>query len=75
MKNPHQIINECQKHGEPTFTIRAKDRASIVALETYRIIIEESDKVNPEYKEEIRQIVNDFHQWQCQNQHVTRLPD
>ena len=31
MKNPIQIINECAKIGEPTFTIRAKDRASIVA--------------------------------------------
>jgi len=74
-KNPHQIINECAKSGEPTFTIRAKDRASIVAIEAYRLIIEQSDKINPEFKDEIRSIVNDFHLWQAENQHVTRMPD
>lgn len=74
MKNPIQIINECAKTGEPTFTIRAKDRASIVAIEAYIVVIENS-KVNPEFKEELKQIANDFHAWQSQNQHITRMPD
>jgi hypothetical protein len=74
MKNPIQIINECRQTGEPTFTIRAKDRASVVALEAYIVVIENSN-VNPEFKEELKQIANDFHLWQAGNQHKTRLPD
>lgn len=73
-KNPIQIINECAKTGEPTFTIRAKDRASIVALEAYIVVIENSN-VNDEFKEDLKQISNDFHEWQYKNQHKTRLPD
>jgi len=73
-KNQIQIINECRKSGEPTFTIRAKDRASVVALEAYFVIISQG-KCNPEFLEEIRQITNDFHLWQAENKHVTRMPD
>lgn len=74
MKNPIQIINECAKTGEPTFTIRAKDRASVVALEAYLIVIENSN-CNAEFKEELKQIANEFHLWQSEHQSITRLPD
>ena len=74
MKNPIQIIHECSRNNEPTFTFRAKDRASIIALETYLLVIEDRNS-NPEFKQEVRDIVNSFHLWQIQNQHLTRMPD
>ncbi len=73
-KNPVQIINECRKSGEPTFTIRAKDRASVVALEAYFLMVQEAGS-NPEFAEEIRHIANEFHLWQSKNQETTRMPD
>jgi hypothetical protein len=73
-KNPFQIINECHKKGEPVFVIRAKDRASVVALEAY-LLVTSYGHCNPEFMEEIKQIVNDFHLWQSQNQEDTRMPD
>lgn len=74
MKNPNQIVHECQKREEPVFVLRAKDRASVVALEAYYLMVSEAG-CNAEFAEEVRQIANNFHLWQAQNRDKTRIPD
>lgn len=73
-KNPAQIIHECNKNGEPVFVLRAKDRASVVALEAYFLMVSEAG-CNETFTEEVRDIANQFHLWQSQNLDKTRIPD
>lgn len=59
MKNPIQMIKQCNEKDEPYFLLRGQDLCAIAAIEKY--YEEVKDKVDdPYFIEEIEEIMKDF---------------
>lgn len=73
MKNIIRMLNSAQKNNEPIFILRAKDKNSIEAIETY---LKECKNSSPkQHIKEIEQILLEFKEWQKENPKKTKYPD
>lgn len=74
IKTGESIIKEAKNNGEPTFTIRAKDIASMAALFHYK---EECRRIGceNEFINDIERIIDEFLLWRKHNKIELKRPD
>jgi len=72
MKNPIQMIKQCNEKDEPYFLLRGQDICALPAIETYYENVK--DKVNDSrFIEEIEEIMKDFRAYSEEQQ--MHIPD
>lgn len=74
MKDQIQIIKSARQEKEPTFTLRAKDKCSIIALAAYNVACKVMG-VNSEHVIETNEIYRNFIDYQFHNPDKVKLPD
>ena len=72
MKNPIQMIKQCQANEEPYFILRGKDVCALSAIKKYNETVK-AKVSNSYFKEEIDQIMRDFETFA--QQEGVALPD
>jgi hypothetical protein len=72
MKNPIQMIKQCNEKDEPYFLLRGQDVCALPAIEAYYEAIKQQVK-DPYFIEEIEEIMKDFHAYLAEQQ--THIPD
>lgn len=72
MKNPIQMIKQCNANDEPYFLLRGKDICALPAIEAYYDAIKDKVK-DPYFVEEIEEIMKDFHAYREEQE--THIPD
>jgi len=75
MKNAVELLKSAWDNGEPTFSFRAKDRHTLVALSAYYVSILGDETVSDKFKLEIENILDEFHAWQTTNPDKVKSPD
>lgn len=75
MKNVTELLKAAQENNEPTFTFRAKDKHSLIAIKTYQCAVENDHWVTDEFQREIRMIALEFELWQMKNEGKVEVPD
>jgi hypothetical protein len=73
-KNPIEMIKAANAEGEPTFTIRAKDKISLEVLKRYYHSCCLAD-CSDEYCNAILDILSEFEEWRDTNHEKIKLPD
>jgi hypothetical protein len=73
MKNPIQMIKQCNDKDEPYFLLRGQDICALAAIETYyrEVLQHVSDSY---FIEEIEEIMKDFRAYQ-EELSRTKVPD
>jgi hypothetical protein len=74
MKNPIQMIKQCNENDEPYFLLRGKDLCALPAIEKYYEIVKTVVK-DPYFVEEIEEIMKDFHAFRREQEQQTHIPD
>lgn len=72
MKNPIQMIKQCNEKDEPYFLLRGQDLCALPAIETYYENVKDKVK-DPRFIEEIEEIMKDFRAYLEEQQ--THVPD
>lgn len=72
MKNPIQMIKQCNINDEPYFLLRGKDICALTAIEAYYNQVKEKVK-DPYFIEEIEEIMKDFKAFS--EEQGARIPD
>lgn len=72
MKNPIQMIKQCNEKDEPYFLLRGQDICALPAIETYYENVKDKVK-DPRFIEEIEEIMKDFRTYLEEQQ--THVPD
>ncbi|MDO4703247.1 MULTISPECIES: hypothetical protein [Tannerella] len=72
MKNPIQMIKQCNEKDEPYFLLRGQDICALPAIETYYENVKDKVK-DPRFIEEIEEIMKDFRAYLEEQQ--THVPD
>lgn len=72
MKNPIQMIKQCNINEEPYFLLRGKDICALTAIEAYYKEVKEKVK-DPYFIEEIEEIMKDFKAFS--EEQGARIPD
>jgi hypothetical protein len=75
MKNPIIMIAKAQEEGQPTFTLLAQDKHSIVAINSYFQSVWDDPEISEKFKNDILRINNAFEIWQSNNANQVKLPD
>ncbi|MDR2473711.1 MAG: hypothetical protein LBD53_09180 [Tannerella sp.] len=74
MKNPIQMIKQCNDNDEPYFLLRGKDLCALPAIEKYYDMVKFVVK-DPYFIEEIEQIMMDFRAFRAEQEQKTHIPD
>ena len=72
MKNPIQMIKQCNEKDEPYFLLRGQDICALPAIETYYENVKDKVK-DPRFIKEIEEIMKDFRAYLEEQQ--THVPD
>ncbi|MCD7931895.1 MAG: hypothetical protein LUE98_06005 [Tannerellaceae bacterium] len=72
MKNPIQMIKQCNEKDEPYFLLRGQDVCALPAIEAYFEAIKTQVK-DPYFIEEIEEIMKDFRAYREEQE--THIPD
>jgi hypothetical protein len=72
MKNPIQMIKQCNEKDEPYFLLRGQDVCALPAIEAYYEAIRKQVK-DPYFVEEVEEIMKDFRAYLEEQQ--THIPD
>ncbi|MCD8043665.1 MAG: hypothetical protein LUH10_11440 [Tannerellaceae bacterium] len=72
MKNPIQMIKQCNEKDEPYFLLRGQDVCALPAIEAYFEAIKMQVK-DPYFIEEIEEIMKDFRAYREEQE--THIPD
>ena len=73
MKNPIQMIKQCEEKEEPYFVLRGQDVCALAAIETYYEEVRNKVK-DPYFIEEIEEIMKDFRAYREEVSN-TKIPD
>lgn len=73
MKNPIQMIKQCNEKEEPYFLLRGQDLCALAAIETYYHEVKQRVK-DPYFIEEIEEIMKDFRAYREELDRV-KIPD
>jgi hypothetical protein len=73
MKNPIQMIKQCNEKDEPYFLLRGQDICALPALETYYKEVRRHGS-NTFFIEEIEEIIKDFRAYRKELSQ-TKVPD
>lgn len=73
MKNPIQMIKQCNEKDEPYFLLRGQDICALAAIETYYNEVKQR-VTNPYFLEEIEEIMKDFRAYREEVER-TKIPD
>lgn len=73
MKNPIQMIKQCNEKDEPYFLLRGQDICALAAIETYYGEVKQKVK-DPYFIEEIEEIMKDFRAYREEVER-TKIPD
>ncbi|MDR3129174.1 MAG: hypothetical protein LBU03_02865 [Tannerellaceae bacterium] len=73
MKNPIQMIKQCNEKDEPYFLLRGQDICALAAIETYYQEVLHH-VTNSYFIEEIEEILKDFRAYREELSH-TKVPD
>lgn len=73
MKNPIQMIKQCNANEEPYFLLRGQDLCALAAIETYYNEVKGKVK-DPYFIEEIEEIMKDFRAYREEVER-TKIPD
>lgn len=75
-KNPIEMIQKAGQNGEPTFTLRAKDKFSTVVIQHYISLLElYPESTNQEHVAGVKEIHQEFLTWREQNEDKIKIPD
>ncbi|MDR1813842.1 MAG: hypothetical protein LBR18_03220 [Tannerella sp.] len=74
MKNPIQMIKQCNENEEPYFLLRGKDLCALPAIEKYYEMVKAVVK-DPYFIEEIEEIMKDFRAFRLEQEQKTHIPD
>lgn len=72
MKNPIQMIKQCNEKDEPYFLLRGQDICALSAIETYYENVKDKVK-DSRFIEEIEEIMKDFRAYSEEQQ--MHIPD
>ena len=72
MKNPIQMIKQCNEKDEPYFLLRGQDICALPAIETYYENVKDKEK-DSRFIEEIEEIMKDFRAYSEEQQ--MHIPD
>lgn len=72
MKNPIQMIKQCNEKDEPYFLLRGQDICTLPAIETYYENVKDKVK-DSRFIEEIEEIMKDFRAYSEEQQ--MHIPD
>ncbi|AEW22262.1 hypothetical protein TFKS16_2385 [Tannerella forsythia KS16] len=72
MKNPIQMIKQCNEKDEPYFLLRGQDICALPAIETYYENVKDKVK-DSRFIEEIEEIMKDFRAYSEEQQ--MHIPD
>ena len=72
MKNPIQMIKQCNEKDEPYFLLRGQDICALPAIETYYENVKDKVK-DSRFIEEIEEIMKDFRAFREEQE--THIPD
>ena len=72
MKNPIQMIRQCNEKDEPYFLLRGQDICALPAIETYYENVKDKVK-DSRFIEEIEEIMKDFRAYSEEQQ--MHIPD
>ena len=75
MKNAAELLQSAWENGEPTFSFRAKDKHTLVALAAYYVSILGDEAISEGFKVEIEHILDEFSDWQRANPDKVKTPD
>lgn len=73
-KNSFTIITKATDRGEPVFVIRAQDFVSVATIKIYAALCE-LNGCDRKFIHSIDSIVNEFQEWQVDNEHLVKKPD
>lgn len=73
MKNPIQMIKQCNEKDEPYFLLRGQDLCALAAIETYYHEVKQR-VTDPYFIEEIEEIMKDFRAYREELDRV-KIPD
>lgn len=75
-KNPIKMIKQAHQDGEPTFTLRAKDKFSLAIIDNYIYLLETySSEPNEEHIQGVKEIRQEFIAWREANEDKVKMPD
>jgi hypothetical protein len=74
MKDPVKMIEEANKNGIPTFTIKATDVHAHSAMFNYLMNIIEDSNVSLDFLSEIIVIYRAFNIWKEENEEKVKVP-
>lgn len=72
MKNPIQMIKDCNEKDEPYFLLRGQDLCALAAIQKYYDEVKAQVK-DPYFIEEIEEIMKDFEAYRQEQK--THIPD